>query len=498
MSDMNRQYPMATIHSTSVEDFDAGDSDILLGRTEETSYPWQRWYREHHSKKRKRLFIVGAVLVVLFLSGIMYKVGGHMAADKIPEISSVPEERIADRLTALNGPPTLKFRDNLKPNLRYISSWIDAGWTNDVITYMHLAYLAVITQRIAIMGVFTPSHIGFERENIEFGKVFDVPRLSKLIGLPVLEWHEVKDKNSTEIDQLGCWDVWESVQTDESAPRKSRVPGIVGIDLSYTKTPSWVKILPNFPHDRHSSFFSLSSLGYPDMRAEALADPNLVVHESSINVRLPPDEQLLCYDYLYYTATNLPFEFEYDYSPAWRFAGQHMHWAPELEKLADQYVRRAMGLSDFEPTPLYISIHARHSDFGAYCGDLPKDQCFASPAVIGRRIEEVRQELRDRKGIEVQHVVMTSDERNATWWEDIRKQGWLTIDHSQTVELYGHWYPVLIDAVIQSNGAGFVGTDRSTMTVMAKRRVQSWHDGPVRITKWGTSTADDHRRRQYI
>ena len=94
---------------------------------------------------------------------------------------------------------------------------------------MNLVYLAVITQRIAIMGVFTPSHIGFNMENIEFGKVFDVPRLSKLIGLPVLEWHEVKDRNSTEIDQLGCWDVWESVQTDESEPRKSRIPNIVGV-----------------------------------------------------------------------------------------------------------------------------------------------------------------------------------------------------------------------------------------------------------------------------
>lgn len=59
-------------------------------------------------------------------------------------------------------------------------------------------------------------------------------------------------------------------------------------------------------------------------------------------------------------------------------------------------------------------------------------------------------------------------------------------------------YPVLIDAVIQSNGAGFVGTDRSTMTVMARKRVQSWHDGPVRTVKWGTPTADDHRRRWYI
>ena len=77
------------------------------------------------------------------------------------------------------------------------------------------------------------------------------------------------------------------------------------LDISYTKTPAWVKILPNYPHDRHSSFFSLAALGYPEMRTEALRATDLVVHESAINhVRLPPDEQLLCYDYLYYTATN--------------------------------------------------------------------------------------------------------------------------------------------------------------------------------------------------
>ena len=53
-------------------------------------------------------------------------------------------------------------------------------------------------------------------------------------------------------------------------------------------------------------------------------------------------------------------------------------------------------------------------------------------------------------------------------------------------------YPVLIDAVIQSGGAGFVGTDRSTMTILARRRVQSWRDGVTRIVKWGTPEADNH------
>ena len=53
-------------------------------------------------------------------------------------------------------------------------------------------------------------------------------------------------------------------------------------------------------------------------------------------------------------------------------------------------------------------------------------------------------------------------------------------------------YPVLIDAVIQSNGIGFIGTDRSTMSEMAMRRCQTWHGGVTRTVKWGYIGADDH------
>jgi hypothetical protein len=56
----------------------------------------------------------------------------------------------------------------------------------------------------------------------------------------------------------------------------------------------------------------------------------------------------------------------------------------------------------------------------------------------------------------------------------------------------GGRYPVFIDAIIQSNGAGFVGTRGSTMSTLASRRVQSWHDGATRLVRWGTPGADDH------
>ena len=53
-------------------------------------------------------------------------------------------------------------------------------------------------------------------------------------------------------------------------------------------------------------------------------------------------------------------------------------------------------------------------------------------------------------------------------------------------------YPLLLDAIIQSRGAGFVGTEYSTMTTVALRRVQDWSQGAVRVTHWGWPGADDH------
>lgn len=389
----------------------------------------------------------------------------------------------------INGSPTPHFRDNLRPNMKYITSWISAGWTNDVMTYMNLIYLGIITERIPVIPMFTPTHIGGHVPPINFGEVFDIPRLSKALRIPIVEWHEIKNLSAHERDEIGCWSVWQAVQEREPEPRNSFLLDLLTLDISYTKAPTWIKLLPHFQHDPHASFWSLASLAFPEIRADNLLPP---MPSRNDHVILPPDEQLLCYDYLYYVCANQPYEFDFDYSPAWRFVGQHMHWTPKLEHLRDEYVRKAIGLEEAQATPPWIAIHIRHGDFATWCTGMALSDCFAPISVIARRVEEVKKEILDRKGISVQHVVMTSDEKNATWWEEVTSQGWYKIDHSNTAELHGGWFPVLIDAAIQSGGLGFVGTDRSTMSILARRRTQSWQDGPYRIVRWGKLGADDH------
>jgi len=412
----------------------------------------------------------------------------ELASPTCPQVP-IQIHNTLDSMNYLNGPPTERFRDNLRPGAKYITSWISAGWTNDVMTYMNLVYLGFLTNRIPIIGMFTPSHIGGHIPPIDFGEVFDLVRFQEIVQKPVLEWHQVKLRNSTTFDELGCWNIWEAVQEREAFPRRSWVPIHLKLDISYTKVPTWIKIIPSYEHDQHSSFSSLATLAFPEIRADVAVEP---IESEQNHVKLPPDEQLLCYDYLYYVCSHQPFEFEFDYSPAWLHVGQHMHWTPRLEDLADQYVRKSLGVEDGSKTPLWIAIHIRHGDFADWCGSVPVLDCFASISVIARRVEEVKQELLKRKGLVVNHVIMTSDERNATWWDDVVAQGWYRVDHSKTVEIYGAWYQVLIDAAIQSLGVGFIGTDRSTMSILARRRVQSWQDGAVRTLKWGRLNSDDH------
>ena len=91
-------------------------------------------------------------------------------------------------------------------------------------TYANLIYLGSLTDRVPIIAMFTPSHIGGDVAPIAFGEVFDVPRFNEESGIHIVEWDEVKDPESDIVDDLGCWNLWEAVQYNEHHPRNSAVP----------------------------------------------------------------------------------------------------------------------------------------------------------------------------------------------------------------------------------------------------------------------------------
>ncbi|KZT08882.1 uncharacterized protein LAESUDRAFT_648242 [Laetiporus sulphureus 93-53] len=404
---------------------------------------------------------------------------------------------ICSRLLDCRSEVTHEYVDSLRSDRKYLTSWLSAGWTNDVITIGNLIYLAQITSRIPVVPPFT-SHIGGANIPISFSEIFDVPRLAHALKMPILEWQDIKNvtlsENLGERDELGCWNIWEVDNVPADGPRGSYTTGLLNLDISYTRAPQWVKLMPGFVHDSHSRFWSLARLAFPESRETNLKDPvsHPTLPSEHHGVVLPPDEQLLCYDYLYYVAGDTPFEIEYDYSPVWRFVAKHFRWTQSLEELAGDIMRRTMSVPKGKAVPPFITVHARRGDFVDWCNGVPEEECFAPLSAFARRVQEVQDELRAVHGIEASHVIMTSDEKDEGWWDAVKEMGWLTIDHERTVQVHGRWYPVILDAVIQSRGMGFVGTDRSTFSVMARRRVSEWNGGAVRTVKWGHPDADAH------
>ncbi|KAI0641196.1 hypothetical protein C8Q79DRAFT_1003897 [Trametes meyenii] len=384
---------------------------------------------------------------------------------------------------------TAHFRDSLRNDTGYMTSFLSAGWSKLELPLQigNLIYLSMITGRIPIIPPFT-SHINEQASPLPYSDIFDVPRMVLALNTPILEWHMIKDLEHSQTpdarDELGCWNIWEVDNMQSTGPRSSYSTELLNLDISYTRAPASVKLIPNFEHDSHSTFWSLAKLAFPDGRAESLERPHEnPTRPSSNGVTVPPDEQL-------------PFEFERDYSPMWREVMVHAHWNAVPKRLAEEYLRHTFHLPDGALIPPFIAIHARRGDFLGWCGDVPKDDCFAPLGAFARRVREVQAEVRRRHGVYVpaSRVVMTGDEKDARWWAAVEERGWRRLDHAgeRTAERFGNWYPVILDAVVQSMAIGFVGTDRSTFSHMARRRVTDWNNGVVRLVKWGTVGADDH------
>jgi len=433
--------------------------------------------------------------------------GIHMKLSKmLPQAAS----HLQSHEAYLVGPPTKAFRDNLRPEKKYITGWTDSlatGWTNNVMTYINLIYIARLTERISILGPFYPGHLPESAGPMNVGAIFDLPKLSNAINLPVLEWSEVKDFNATDavVDDLGCWSVWAVGNTNVKEPRRNDQEASLKIDASYTPAPKDAKLFPELSWDFHVSFWGLAKLGFPQSRKKAINGRQAQWKSKLHGHALPPDDQLLCYDFLYFTSAYSRWEYGEDFSPEWRFVGTLLDWTPEVKRIGDEYLRKAFGSHASQEVPSYIGIHIRRTDFGKRCKHfgLPLEECLASLDSYATRVEEIRAELQTvphfnftAETAAALPVLVMSDDDTPEFWGDVTGRGWVQINHTVegTEERYGQWYTAVLDGYFQSRGVGFVGTEGSTMSLLAERRVQDWQGGVTREVKWGKKDADAHRR----
>lgn len=76
-----------------------------------------------------------------------------------------------------------------------------------------------------------------------------------------------------------------------------------------------------------------------------------------------------------------------------------------------------------------------------WCNGLPAKECFAPLSAYARRVKDVQDELREKKGIIATKVLFTSDETDPEWWAGVKELGWISINHDdeETEDRYGVW-----------------------------------------------------------
>ncbi|KAF8590438.1 hypothetical protein K439DRAFT_1403466 [Ramaria rubella] len=381
---------------------------------------------------------------------------------------------------SLKSSPTPRFRENLVDGVKYVTAWPIEGFTNQYIAQVNLLYLAYLAGRVAILPSFVPTerHMGQNvLDPLPVSEIFDIPKLVGELRRPILEWKDIKNISSPEVEDIGCWSVF---KTAFGRVEHFRSEQDLSLDVSFTQVPDSAKIKID-PVSIHTNIMSLASLGWSESHADALKIATTTpspIHKHN----LPPDETLLCFDNLYYVGAARDFEWERAWSPSWNLVGQYMTFTPHIEELTRALILRAFGMALTDPIPSYIGVHIRHTDFGSICNNKPWKNCFAPLSVFAARVAEIREILEIDHGIIVDKVLVTSDEKNQTWWDSVRELGWKSLEHNTTIEMYGTWqvYPIILDSSALSFAKGFVGTRGSTMSLLASKRVQLWANGPVR------------------
>ena len=99
-----------------------------------------------------------------------------------------------------------------------------------------MIYLARASGTVPVLPPFT-SHIEGEKPPLPFSRVFDVPRMSRAINTPLLDWAQVKDLgravSEEGLDAVGCWNIWEAQSVYADGPRGSYTPILLGLGTSY-------------------------------------------------------------------------------------------------------------------------------------------------------------------------------------------------------------------------------------------------------------------------
>lgn len=127
------------------------------------------------------------------------------------------------------------------------------GLSNQFQILCHLLYLASRTRRIPVVQLLQPVHLS-QWELRRWTDFFDMERMTRETGVPVLEWPDLKSappESTLPIEQLACW------STTESALGEHADPWILGearVNVTFWPLPDHIRPIHTERVEAHLNF----------------------------------------------------------------------------------------------------------------------------------------------------------------------------------------------------------------------------------------------------
>jgi len=198
---------------------------------------------------------------------------------------------------------------------------------------------------------------------VPFGRIFNLTRARNEIHKPLLEWSDVKDLPSptliqsppdSEREPLGCFST-----RPEHDPHPNRVREVVNhlqFDIAYSRVPTSARLNPSNNREDFLVFPKLAPYIFPRRPRPPPRGHFEFMEASPMGHKLPPDEQITCFDYLYYitSSSEVVYEWERSWSPPWVQVAKYLHFTDDLVEIAQGYLWRVFGSSDGIPPVRFI------------------------------------------------------------------------------------------------------------------------------------------------
>ncbi|GFZ52406.1 hypothetical protein JCM24511_10179 [Saitozyma sp. JCM 24511] len=172
-----------------------------------------------------------------------------------------------------------------------------------------------------------------------------------------------------------------------------------------------------------------------DIRQESL---QTLDHNNRARPSVLPDPRLFCIDEVFwYIEQPQRWHRHAEWlsgTGGWAAVGKHLRFQPALVRLADDYLLHAFGLRPDETLPLFFAVSIRRGDFPPDFLAMTTTEHYAHAAW------EALLEIRDVLGIDMEHIICTTEKRDPEWRAPLVSYGWHFVDHDAvgTSARFGH------------------------------------------------------------